>query len=603
MPALPDACADVAPLLTASGSTCPASSTPTECEFYDSTGGRTCSAKCRDAGLLCVNGWDDDPADPSHCGHYDSGHAAVENSVAGAQVGRTGTTTLEDFAPGGCENPYGGQICRCSSTGECSVETSYPFSWVDIASGAGTAITEWEQGEDDGWYHIQMPFYINWFGTNEATVTIGTNGIISFGTSHMMNGASEPIPCAWSAGSGGGCIGVHYCSDCTDAGTATDAGYTGVLHGVDGVLAPFWCDLDPSAGDGSVFWHVQDMTDVVARGPAWSKLIVTWQDVRVFTRDGQRFDSVSGQWVGDGGSVPAPNTFQIVLFGDGAVLFQYLEMDPVHHSWSQESIGFEDQTGNYGVQISIGAIPPSGTAYFVPASCHVYHQMSGHSGSVHATAAEYQFNGNADDLAGANHGDIVKAGVHDGDVCATCFVADRFGIPNAAMHFDGATYVEVDAPFPHVNSVFAIALWVKVDTLGGTHAIVGYQADGDTGDTCCCPLRSPSLLVGDAGDLMYDSCAPGGRGSVGSFGGSGIGAAGDGDSAPFFEPGAYVHLVWTKDLTQHSRYAHEYRFCESLSESGLPLLLSAIPFPFALLVPVWSDGTIHRPQRCSRGND
>jgi hypothetical protein len=42
-------------------------------------------------------------------------------------------------------------------------------------------------------------------------------------------------------------------------------------------------------------------------------------------------------------------------------------MDPQHVSWSAESIGWEDQTGKFGMQISYGIIPAPETAYFVPA--------------------------------------------------------------------------------------------------------------------------------------------------------------------------------------------------------------------------------------------
>jgi hypothetical protein len=64
------------------------------------------------------------------------------------------------------------------------------------------------------------------------------------------------------------------------------------------------------------------------------------------------------------------NSFEAILFGDGAILLQYLDMDPTHLSWSTESIGFEDATGMYGTQISFGAIPEPETAYWIPACAH-----------------------------------------------------------------------------------------------------------------------------------------------------------------------------------------------------------------------------------------
>jgi hypothetical protein len=64
------------------------------------------------------------------------------------------------------------------------------------------------------------------------------------------------------------------------------------------------------------------------------------------------------------------NTFQGIVFSDGGVMLNYLDMN--HNgdlSWSDESIGFEDQAGTNGVQISLDTVPESGTSYYVPATC------------------------------------------------------------------------------------------------------------------------------------------------------------------------------------------------------------------------------------------
>ena len=42
---------------------------------------------------------------------------------------------------------------------------------------------------------------------------------------------------------------MHYCSECGDAGSAAEAS---VAHGMDGVIAVFWADLNTAAGDGRV---------------------------------------------------------------------------------------------------------------------------------------------------------------------------------------------------------------------------------------------------------------------------------------------------------------------------------------------------------------
>jgi hypothetical protein len=72
-------------------------------------------------------------------------------------------------------------------------------------------------------------------------------------------------------------------------------------------------------------------------------------------------------WTGDGDL--SMNTFQAIIFSDGGVLLSYMDMSPNDLSWSDESIGFEDQAGSDGVQISLGEIPASGTTYFVPPVC------------------------------------------------------------------------------------------------------------------------------------------------------------------------------------------------------------------------------------------
>ena len=57
---------------------------------------------------------------------------------------------------------------------------------------------------------------------------------------------------------------------------------------------------------------------------------------------------------------------------DGSLLYQYNNMPAVSGSWSHESIGFEDRTGNKGVQILYGESPPSFTAYVFDAVCFAY---------------------------------------------------------------------------------------------------------------------------------------------------------------------------------------------------------------------------------------
>lgn len=52
-------------------------------------------------------------------------------------------------------------------------------------------------------------------------------------------------------------------------------------------------------------------------------------------------------------------------------MLQYLDMPRDTGSWTDESIGFEDQTGTKGVQISYGTVPGNNVAYLIPPNCHV----------------------------------------------------------------------------------------------------------------------------------------------------------------------------------------------------------------------------------------
>ena len=44
-------------------------------------------------------------------------------------------------------------------------------------------------------YDVQLDWGFTWYGREEHTITIGTNGVLSFGTPQYMYGGSEPVPC------------------------------------------------------------------------------------------------------------------------------------------------------------------------------------------------------------------------------------------------------------------------------------------------------------------------------------------------------------------------------------------------------------------------
>eukprot|EP01048_Picozoa_sp_COSAG05_P025039 COSAG05_NODE_6176_length_1008_cov_0.973597_1_plen_214_part_01 len=127
---------------------------------------------------------DDDPNTKERCDHHliagrQSGHQIDHSDVSSKQSSKSGA---HNYGVGGCLNPYGNQICKCSASRKCEIDTEYPFSWVDIiGTGTGTKITKWIQNQDDGWFHVNIPWGFPWFGKVEHKITIGTNGVITFG--------------------------------------------------------------------------------------------------------------------------------------------------------------------------------------------------------------------------------------------------------------------------------------------------------------------------------------------------------------------------------------------------------------------------------------
>ena len=233
------------------------------------------------------------------------------------------------------------QVCQCENVGFCGIQTDYRYEWVDIigtdpAAPIGTRIDNgmWEQNNDDGWYHVTLPFDFNWFGVTERIITIGTNGVLTFGTGQLPYGSSEPVPCTY------GDVACHGDDNAADGTMAAE-----------GVIAPFWTDLNPdvtgvAAGTG-VYYNVYFNPD--PRISDFNRMVVEYK-VPPF-----------------GGT--ATCHFEVILMAEGSVIMQYQDM-PADGGWSTESIGFEDQSGMAGVQISYGEVPAPRTAYRIPPGCH-----------------------------------------------------------------------------------------------------------------------------------------------------------------------------------------------------------------------------------------
>eukprot|EP01048_Picozoa_sp_COSAG05_P011644 COSAG05_NODE_1111_length_5857_cov_6.789337_3_plen_419_part_00 len=251
-----------------------------------------------------------------------------------------------------CEGSRAGNCTCIGVSPDCHITAEDLTSgWVDlITSTAANCIRianeDWEQNSDDGWKHVDLGFYFRWFGRLENVITIGTNGVLSFGTGHLPHGGTEPVPCA------------------TDDTCAT---YSNDHVQMDGIIAPLWCDLDPTgtlaaAGEG-VFYQIADETL-----PHLQRITIEWASP-TFDHDDTLLH------------------FEAILWATGKVVFQYLDIPSATESWSAESIGFEDHEGLRGVQIAYGThqLPTDHTRYEIPESCHAL------VGGTCGTKCDYEF--------------------------------------------------------------------------------------------------------------------------------------------------------------------------------------------------------------------
>ena len=109
----------------------------------------------------------------------------------------------------------------------------------------------------------------------------------------------------------------------------------------------YWADLQPNnaacTGECGVYYGIDDGsassycpgTTSWCNSPAWMHVVVAYESMNYWNTFNRE----------------ETTTFEAILFGDGAFLLQYKTMDPVHLSWSTESIGWEDQSGRFGTQV------------------------------------------------------------------------------------------------------------------------------------------------------------------------------------------------------------------------------------------------------------
>jgi hypothetical protein len=84
----------------------------------------------------------------------------------------------------------------------CPADHSTGYNFFDIAA-TGARLLDTATGAASA--EIALPFGFPWYGQSEASITVGVDGLITFGsTPQPSSGISEPLPCA------GVCPGTDY---------------------------------------------------------------------------------------------------------------------------------------------------------------------------------------------------------------------------------------------------------------------------------------------------------------------------------------------------------------------------------------------------------
>ncbi len=159
------------------------------------------------------------------------------------------------------------------------------FQWIDI-SGYGTQIQFTHNDNSPGIYSIG--FDVDFYGTTYSTFRVNPNGWIGFGD---------------------------------DASTYTNTGIPSTSAPRPAIF-PFWDDLYPESngGSGLAYYHTDG-----------ERLIVM-------------FDNVD-HW----NSSMGPYTFEMILYADGSIKFQYLDMNQTVDS---ATIGMQNASGNDGLEMA-----------------------------------------------------------------------------------------------------------------------------------------------------------------------------------------------------------------------------------------------------------
>jgi hypothetical protein len=161
-----------------------------------------------------------------------------------------------------------------------------PIDWMDIST---LGVDTGVHGDDVG-ANVELPFTFPFYENVYTSVNASSNGYLTFGTD-MTDYSNTTLP---------------------DPGD---------FDPNDGIY-PYWDDFTLGTS-GTIFYYYDADND---------RAIFQWHEVPQLS----------------GGT--APNTFQALLYANGAILFQYLDMDET--DLTDGTIGIENSTGTIGLQIN-----------------------------------------------------------------------------------------------------------------------------------------------------------------------------------------------------------------------------------------------------------
>ncbi len=168
----------------------------------------------------------------------------------------------------------------------------FGYIWIDSNHAGGPQFDWFEIGavgtrvplDDESAFEVDLPFSFPFYGDPKTRVHICSNGYLAFDAAGSR-WTNAPIP------------------DRSDPGD---------------LIAVFWDDLDPEAGS-VYYYHDQEANRFIVE-----------------------LESVSGS------TSPGEYTFQAILYPDGTIIFQYLEMTG---ELASATVGIENPTGTDGLQV------------------------------------------------------------------------------------------------------------------------------------------------------------------------------------------------------------------------------------------------------------